>query len=215
MKNTLWIIFFILVGVVVLFAFGRTEVTNFKVGEIGAEDNIKGLKPNGTSTPSVVIIEYSDFQCPACRSYYPIARQIIEEYGDKITFAYRHFPLISIHANAEFAARAAEAAGKQGKFWEMHDMLFEKQNEWSGEADIEKMFISYAELIGINTEQFKKDWVSQEIKTKVKNARLGAVKAGLNSIPTFFIDGEKIKNPNSLDDFKLLINKALEKKNKI
>jgi protein-disulfide isomerase len=77
------------------------------------------------------LIEYSDFQCPACGFYFPLLKKLEEEFGENIAIVYRHFPLSSVHPNAKFAAYAAEAAGKQGKFWEMHDLIFTNQSEWS------------------------------------------------------------------------------------
>jgi len=136
--------------------------------------------------------------------------QVIYE-GQKCfrTFVYRHFPLIGIHPNAEFAARAAEAAGKQGKFWEMHDLLFEKQDEWAKAPDVESKFESYATLLNISIEQFKTDWVSKEVKDFVKTQRMHAIKSGLQGTPSFFINGKQIQNPASVQAFKILINEAL------
>lgn len=205
--------FISLVGVIVvvtlLVFWGKSAKTiepAFEVGVLHPLDHVKG-----NASSSVIIIEYSDFQCPACRSYYPIVREITTEYADKIAFVYRHFPLINIHPNAEFAARAAEAAHKQGKFWEMHDLLFEKQNEWARVANISPVFESYATLLGLSIEQFKVDFVSDEVKDLVRAERVHAVKAGLNSTPTFFINGEKIQNPNSVIEFKKIIDEALLK----
>lgn len=163
----------------------------------------------GSASSSVILMEYSDFQCPACRAYYPVVREIVAEFGDRVTLVYRSFPLVSIHANAEFAARAAEAARKQGKFWEMHDLLFEKQNEWANVADVMPMFESYAKLIGISPDQFKTDFLSKEVKDFVRAQRLHAVKAGLGGTPSFFLNGKQIVNPNSADEFKQIIRNAL------
>ncbi|MEK7508222.1 MAG: thioredoxin domain-containing protein, partial [Patescibacteria group bacterium] len=85
----------------------------------------------GNPSALVTLVEYSDFQCPACGSYYPIVKRIMAEFGDRINLTYRHFPLRRIHESADLAARASEAAGNQGKFWEMHDMLFENQARWT------------------------------------------------------------------------------------
>lgn len=177
-----------------------------QVGVIHPLDNIKGV-----ASSTVVLMEYSDFQCPACRSYYPILREVMAEYGDKITFVYRHFPLISIHPNAEFAARAAEAAHKQGKFWEMHDLLFEKQNEWAKVANVAPIFESYATLLGLSVDQFKADYISDEVKKLVRAHRVHATKSGLSSTPTFFLNGQKIENPTSVYAFKQLIQAELAK----
>lgn len=177
-------------------------------GVIHPLDHVKG---NATST--VLIVEYSDFQCPACKAYYPVIRQIVAEYGDRIALVYRHFPLVTIHMNAEFAARASEAANKQGKFWEMHDMLFEKQNEWSEAVDPIKYFESYASLIGISVDQFKTDFASKDVRDLVKAERLHGLQIGLQGTPTFFVNGVQIQNPQSFEEFKDIINSALQNKN--
>lgn len=205
-KTFIWIGGIVIVIVVLMFwgKGGQSIEPAFELGVIHLQDNIKG-----NASSSVVIMEYSDFQCPACRSYYPIMREIMAEFGDRVALVYRHFPLIGIHPNAEFAARAAEAAGKQGKFWEMHDLLFEKQNEWAKVANVAPMFESYATLLGISIEQFKTDFVSNEVKNFVKAQRIHAVQAGLQGTPSFFINGKQIQNPSSVLEFKELLKTAL------
>lgn len=207
MKTFIWIgaVIIILVGLMVWGVRGSSVDTNFDVGKISPTDNVKG---NASST--VTVIEYSDFQCPACRSYYPILRQLMVEFGDEVAFVFRHFPLTTIHANAEFAARASEAAGKQGKFWEMHDLLFEKQDEWARVADVQTLFVSYANLLGISEEQFKSDWVSNEVKDLVRSQRVHSIKIGLQGTPSFFVNGVQIQNPSSIEQFRSIIQTALQ-----
>ncbi len=209
MKILYWIIgIAAIVGVVfLLLASGVPELTPpLEPGIINPVDHTKGL-----ASSTVVVTEYSDFQCPACKSYYPIFRQLVQEYGDRVTFVYRHFPLTGIHPNAEFAARAAEAAGKQGKFWEMHDLLFEKQNEWEGASDIAGTFKNYAKLLDLSVEQFDTDWRSKEVKNLVTAERVHALKIGLQGTPSFFINGVQIQNPSSLEMFRQIIQSALKK----
>ena len=105
-----------------------------EVNAITEYDHVKGDRG-----ASIVLVEYSDLQCPACRTYYPMIKQLADENGERIAVIYRHFPLTSIHKNAESAARATVAAAAQDKFWEMHDLLFEKQRFWSEEKDIETL----------------------------------------------------------------------------
>ena len=210
MKKGIWIIIVLAVlgGLYFLFSQGGTKIEPaFEVGVLHPLDNIKG---NASST--VVLMEYSDFQCPACRTYYPVVRQIMQEFGDKITLVYRHFPLTGIHANAEFAARAAEAASKQGKFWEMHDLLFEKQDEWAKANDVETIFKNYAVLLGISPDQFVVDWKSKEVKDFVRAQKNHATKSGLQGTPTFFLNGKQIQNPASLEAFRAIILTELAKK---
>ena len=104
-----------------------------------------------------VLIEYSDFQCPACKAYYPVVSKIADELGTKVQVVYRNYPLSQLHKNARTAASAAEAAGKQGKFWEMHDVLFINQEKWSESKDVKRDFSAYAKAIGLSVEQFTQD----------------------------------------------------------
>jgi len=163
----------------------------------------------GNNQASVILIGYSDFQCPACAVYSALLKQLSEEYPDNLLIAYRHFPLTTIHKNAYPAAKAAESAGKQGKFWEMHDKLFDNQNEWAEVRDPKDKFIEYARSLELDEETFKKDFESGEIKDNVGNDILSANSLGLNSTPTFFLNGEKVQ-PNSFQDFKKMIEKEIE-----
>lgn len=176
----------------------------FEVGVIHPSDEVEG-----NASSSVVIIEYSDFECPACRVYYGVMKQLMVEFGNKVAFVYRDFPLVEIHPNALLAAEAARAAGKQGKFWEMHDLLFEKQDEWAKVADVEPMFESYASLLGISVDQFKADFKSKEIRDYVGAERASALKLGLAGTPTFFINDKQIQNPSTVDSFRVVINDAI------
>jgi len=207
MKTFIWIggIMVVLIVLMIWGVKGASVNTSFEVGVVNPIDNVKG-----NASSSVIIIEYSDFQCSACRTYYSITRQLMAEFGGEIAFVYRHFPLTGIHANAEFAARVAQAAGKQGKFWEMHDLLFEKQDEWAKTANVEPLFESYATLLGISVEQFRVDWTSQDVKDFVRAQRAHAIKLGLQGTPSFFINGEQIKNPSSVEEFRSIIQKALQ-----
>ncbi len=166
----------------------------------------------GSSAAHVVVVEYSDFQCPACNSYEPLLRQVATLYGDRVAFVYRHFPLYQIHANADLTARASEAAGKQGKFWQMHDMLFDKHSEWAEATNGEAFMLSYAAAIGLDGAQFKTDLSSSEVKQLVADDYARGLAAGVNSTPTFAVNGIKLdKNPQSVDEFKTLLDAALLK----
>jgi len=163
----------------------------------------------GNLESDVVLLEYADFQCPACAAYHPLLEQLYSEYGDRIRMVYRHFPITQIHANAEPAGRAAEAAGRQGKFWEMHDMLYETQSSWANERNAEDKFIQYAESLDLNIDQFKADMNSDEAKEKVANDNIGGARSGVQGTPTFFLNGEKITNPRNYDELKTVVEQAL------
>ncbi len=180
-----------------------------------AEDTeTKGEVSNHTAgTGDVLLTEFGDFQCPGCAAYFPVLKQVKEKYGDQITFQFRHFPLESIHKNARAAARAAEAAGKQSKFWEMHDMLFENQTAWQGASDPVSVFEGYARTIGIEDI----DRFTEDLKSSTVNAIINADLAegrdkGVSATPTFMLNGE-ILDPspvNSVDAFSALIDQALQ-----
>ncbi len=163
----------------------------------------------GADGASVVIVEYGDFQCPACASYLPYVEAIMGEFGDHVTFVYRNFPLRSIHPNAQIAGQAAEAAGLQGEFWAMHDILFERQGEWSSLSDPREKFVEYAEELGLNTANFENDMDSSEAKDGVDDDYSGGLGLGLNSTPTFFLQGERIR-PQSLEEFRALVREAVQ-----
>ncbi len=169
----------------------------------------------GPKDSKATLVEYSDFQCPACGAYHPIIKQLIKELGDKMLFVYRYFPLRQIHKNAEISARAGEAAGKQGKFWEMHDMLFENQNKWADLSDsaVRDVFTQYATALKLNLDQFKKDLDSNATLDKINADYSGGTQSGVDSTPTFFLNGEKILNaPQTVEDFKKLIETRLNAK---
>ncbi|OGC37705.1 hypothetical protein A2V54_02195 [candidate division WWE3 bacterium RBG_19FT_COMBO_53_11] len=165
---------------------------------VSDSDWLKGSRDAG-----VVLVEYSDFQCPACASYAQIVNRITEEFGDKIAFVYRHFPLPQ-HQQAELAARAAEAAGKQGKFWEILDLIFVNQNNWAGQSNAQETFVSYAQLLNLDMNRFETELGSPELKKEVENDYLSGA-AIVNYTPTFFLNGEKIQNPRSYDEFREII----------
>jgi len=167
------------------------------------QDWIKGNKNS-----RVVLIEYSDFECPACAMYASIVNQIVKEFGDKIVLAYRHFPLKDKHKNAELAAYFTEAAGRQGKFWEMHDVIFEKQAEWAEKNNAEDLFIEYAKKLSLDVNLLNKDINSEEIKNKVDNDFKSGISAKVNYTPTLFLNGKKI-SPESYEDFKNIISQAI------
>jgi protein-disulfide isomerase len=175
------------------------------VNEVVAADHLFGKADS-----NVTLIEYGDFQCPACGAYHPVVKQVADAYKDKIRIIFRNFPLSQAHVNAIIGAHAAEAAGKQNKYWEMHDKLYENQKEWSeGSASTARSDIEgYAKALGLNFDQFKQDIDSDEIAAKVDTDYASGVKSGVNSTPTFFLNGSKI-SPQSYDDFKRSIDKEL------
>ncbi len=179
--------------------------TPITITGVAASDHSKG-----SDKPKLTLIEYSDFQCPACAVYYPVVKQLAEEFKSDVLFVYRNFPLPQ-HANAFPAARAAEAAGKQGKFWEMHDKLFETQIAWENSVRPYGTFSRYATELGLNLDQFEADYDSSAVKNKIDADIKSGQSAGVNGTPSFYLNGVKINNPRSYDDFKLTLINALNK----
>ncbi|MDP4007364.1 MAG: thioredoxin domain-containing protein [bacterium] len=163
----------------------------------------------GPEDASVVLVEYGDFQCPACRSYFSLVQQLEEEFSDQVKFVYRNYPLRQIHPQAQLASQAAEAAALQGKFWEMYDMLFEAQLEWAGDRNAKDVFIGYAAELGLNEEQFAADFDSSQVKDKVQADLSGGNVAGVTGTPSFFLQGKRIVNPQNYDAFQALILQTL------
>lgn len=167
----------------------------------------------GKKDAKVQVVEFGDFQCPACGVAHPEVKAVIEMYKDNpnVNFVFRNFPLDTIHPNAHISAEAAEAAGAQGKYWEMHDLLYETQSEWSTSTTPMDLFTKYAEKIGLNVNDFKVS-VEQRLHTDVISADTkDGEAAGVNSTPTFFINGEKQNKVLKRDEMKALIDAALAK----
>ena len=168
----------------------------------------------GSEKAPITLVEFADFQCPACKAYQPFVAQLLAdpEVGPQVKLLFKHFPL-SIHKNAIAAARASEAAGAQGKFWEYHDLLYEKQEEWSelSALDAEKKFVSYADTLKLDKSKFEIDLKSEILAEKVTNQVSEGASAGVLGTPSFFINGEKIENPQSLAEFKKKIQDVSKK----
>lgn len=166
----------------------------------------------GSASAPITLVEYSDFQCPACAAYYPVVKQLHEAYGDQLRIVYRNFPLTQIHPNAQLAAQAAEAAGNQGKFFEMHDALFEGQRTWSGLADPTDTFVGYAYALGLDLEQFQADLTGTAVKQAIADDLASGTRSNVDSTPTFYLNGTEITaNIQGFDLFKAVIDAELEK----
>lgn len=161
----------------------------------------------GKQDAPVTVVEYGDFQCPACGAYFPILARLEKEFPDKLKVVWRHYPLTRIHANAWDAAAAAESAGFQGKFWEMHDWLFENQKEWSGvsKSVFKSKLDEAAGRLGLDVGKFKADMDGADVEEKIRGDQETGIDLGVNSTPTFFLMGKKIGLPGSYEKFKALI----------
>ena len=139
----------------------------------------------GPADAPVTLVEYGDYECPYCGMAAPIVKRVQEQMGDRLRFVFRNFPIATSHRLARAAAEAAEAAGGQGKFWEMHDQLYRHQHALE-DADL----VRYATRIGLNVEQFEQDLANHTYAQRVRDDYMGGVRSGVSGTPGFFMNGE-------------------------
>ena len=211
--NRFWIILaVVIVGLGALFVISKPKDSannSFKgdARQLQSDDHVR----NGTGK-KVTLIEYGDLQCPSCGAFYPILKQLETPYNDQVSFVFRHFPLISIHPNAFAAARAAEAAGNQGKFFEMHDKLYETQSVWGEVATNQQtLFEGYAQELGLDMTKFKTDYASTAVSDRINRDVSSAKQFNVSGTPTFILNGVKIDNPGSEADFAKVLDDAITK----
>ena len=167
--------------------------------------NTSGSPIKGDAKAKLAIIEFSDFQCPFCSRVTPTLKQIETEYGEKVRIVFKHLPL-SIHPKAPAAHAAAEAAHRQGKFWEMHDKIFANQREMGPEK-----YVEYAGEMGLDVERFKVDVIDASITGKVDADKNEAAALGITGTPGFFINGRFLSGARPFDSFKTMIDEELKK----
>ncbi len=176
------------------------KLETLKLNEVSSIDHMKW-----SSTGEIVIIEYSDFQCPACYVAFRIVQDSWFMIWSKVKFVYRHFPLSSLHPNAQLAAQFAEAAWLQWKFWEMHDKIFFEQQKWSSSSNPWALFESYWKEIGLDLNKLKKDASSKEVIAKINHDKQSAISNGLNQTPTILVNWKKVDMPKHKYAFMNLI----------
>ncbi len=159
----------------------------------------------GSEKAVVTIVEWSDFQCPFCNRVSPTLAQIREEYGDRVRFAFKHMPL-PIHPQAKGAHAAAEAAHRQGQFWEMHDLIFANQRDLAVET-----LTGYAEALGLDMDQYARDVESEDIAKSISQDLAQARKLNVSGTPSFFINGRFLSGAQPFSAFKRVIDEALKK----
>jgi protein-disulfide isomerase len=202
-----------LISILVLMAIiGGVIITSKKKNDPATTSTVQpSSHVIGVGTGNVTLTEYGDFECPSCARFHPILKEVKSFYGDQIKFQFKHFPLTEIHQNALLASRASEAAHMQGKFWEMHDKLFETQNIWKSISDPTSIFTNYAQELGLDTAKFTTDLKGSDVNDIIRADREEAKGLDLTGTPSFLINGQKIENPDSLDGFKKAIDEALAK----
>jgi protein-disulfide isomerase len=199
-KRFLGILAVIIIVFIGIFAISQHSNGNSS----GSSSNSKAQTTNhitGNGAKGVTLMEYGDYQCPVCEAYYLPLKQAVAQLNNDIYFQFRNLPLSpSPHPNAFAAARAAEAAGMQNKYWQMHDKLYDNQNEWANLPNPQPAFNQYAQSLGLNVNQFKQDYASTKVNDAI-NADLAAFdKTGQEkATPTFFVDGKYVANTNFSD----------------
>jgi protein-disulfide isomerase len=223
MNKRTWIIFIVICvavfGMLIATSRGQsTNVDNVDTAKIqpatpasgDIADHVYG-NPNG----KVILIEYGDFQCPGCGAAFPVLQEMSHEYKDKMAFVFRNFPLTTIHPNAKAAAAAAEAAGLQGKYWEMHDKLYETQNAWST-LDINSRtgaFTDSAKAVGVkDLDKFKKDMSADSVTKKITFDLALGKKIGVDGTPSIYLNNKKVESDtwNDKEKMKQAIEEALK-----
>lgn len=201
------VIFFVVVGAYGVF-LSITGNSNLNIGDSSQIDLQKDVDfkfnvsnpSKGPDDARVVIVEFGDFQCPACGTVYPVIKEVMRKYGDRVKFVYRDFPVVNTHPQALTAAMAGQCANEQGKFWEMHDKLFENQGNL-GTADLKK----YAVQIGLNSLQFGDCFDSNKYLSKIEQDFKAGIEMGVDATPTFFVNGRSVVGAVSLEFFEKII----------
>lgn len=223
MSRTKWIIFIvvtlgILVSLVAFSGSSKSDVSKVNTDIIQTASSENGNIADhvqGKADSKVILVEYADYQCPGCGTIYPLVKSITEQYKDRMQFVFRNFPITEAHPNAKAAAGSAEAAGLQGKFWEMYDKIYEKQADWSNLSITErgKFFEGLATEIGLDINKFNTDLSSPSITEKINFDTALAKKAGVEATPTFYLNGKKLESTDYGTEakFKEAIDAALKK----
>ncbi|HSW87746.1 MAG TPA: thioredoxin domain-containing protein [Candidatus Saccharimonadales bacterium] len=205
-------------GGIVLVIAAFWAIINFTGSSNSNQQLITNMPPvtgkdlqTGDLKSKVTLTEYADFQCPGCGAYHPIVKKLLQDFKGKIHFVYRTFPLTQVHQNAMISAQNAVAANKQGKFWEMHDMLFEHQGDWSTVQNPQSIFDGYAQKIGLDMNTFHKDIADAKTKKFIMDEENAGLAIGVNSTPTFFINGKQIASPQTAEAFTQVVQDAFNK----
>lgn len=211
--------FWAVVAGIVIVLVGIFLLTGNKSDNSGGEGNAAAVTNHvmGSGSAGVKLVEFGDYQCPYCQAYYGTVKQVVDEYKDRIYFQFVNFPLPNLHQNAFAASRAAEAAGKQGKYWGMHDALYQNSDPngasgWVSSNAPTTYFNQFATQLGLNMDQFKKDYASTDVNDAINADMTKGNKLNVEGTPTFFVDGKKVTINNTVDDFKKVLDNAIAKK---
>ncbi len=163
----------------------------------------------GNKNAKVTIVEFGDYQCPACATAYPVTKQLLKDYNGKIKLVFRNFP-IPEHQNELAAAESAEAAGSQGKFWQMHDLLYSNQDSWGESTHAMDYFLKYAKKLKLNMTKFQSDVTGSKYASNITRDQADAEKLGVNFTPTFYVNGEVLSTDATYDNLQSAIDAAMK-----
>ncbi|HEX4774519.1 MAG TPA: thioredoxin domain-containing protein [Candidatus Saccharimonadales bacterium] len=206
--------FLAVIAAVIIVFIGIFALTNKSGGSSNSNGKAGTLTHHveGQGQDGILLQEYGDYECPYCGQYFPIVKQVEQEFDKQITFQFSNFPLVSIHQNAFAGARAAEAAALQGKFWQMHDALYESQSQWTSASDPSSLFDQLAQQLGLNVTQFKSDYASTQVNNLINADMAQGNKLGITGTPTFYLDGKQIQVGESVPAFEQVIKAEIAKK---
>ena len=203
--------FWIILAVILVGFFGYIMLNKDKTSDSSGSVSAQGSSNYyGKEDSPVTVTEFVDFQCEACYAYYPYVKEVKEKYKDKVRFQVRNFPITSGHQFALQAARAAEAAARQGKFWEMHDKIFEGQKVWEQTQNPQNYFDQYAEAVGLDMEKYRTERDSSDVAAVINKDLADVKELGGTGTPTFAINGKKVeKTAPSVEALSQMIDDAL------
>jgi protein-disulfide isomerase len=217
MSKQFWAVIIVIVlilGGIFFITNNKSSSTTSSAGSGKASHHVEG-----EGTDHINLVEYGDYECPYCGEYFSTVKQVQSIYNTQMTFQFVNFPLVSIHQNAFAGARAAEAAALQGKFWQMHDLLYEENqvyydsNEtsstWVGASDPETYFDTYASQLGLNVKTFEQDYASSAVNDTINADMAAGNKLGIDATPTFYLDGKQVQFDDSVSAFEKVINAAI------
>jgi len=216
----------LIIGVVLVAAAAGTWILLRSQKSSNSANNASppsGAVPSGAEPPHVrgnaaapvTLEEFADFQCPSCGAYYPELKKIESEFGDRLRVIFRERPLVPPHEHALIAAQAAEAAGLQGRFWEMHDQLYENQKAWSEARDLVPILVDYAKQIGLDPDRFMKDLNGEDVAKRIFQDGKRAHALKVTGTPTFYVNGKEAKDEQwKPDGLRAMINQALQEAGK-
>jgi protein-disulfide isomerase len=199
-------------GMIGLFALANKSASS---GPTPTGDKSKIIRDSShkTGSGSVQLVEFGDYECPACGAAYPSVKQIMKDFDGKVTLYFRNFPLTQVHKNAMMGAEAAESAGAHGKYWEMHDALYDNQKDWGelNASDAETKVLSYAKNLGLDSDKMKSDIDNEKFKTVIQQDMADGTALGIQGTPTFYINGTQLQGGYDYPTLRDAINKALGK----